>query len=83
MQLAAGKDVALREITMAEIPEMVYNSNAIENSTLTLRETADILLRDEIKKDHSIREIYEAKNHTAANLGAPEWHTRQCGAQPR
>lgn len=53
---------AVREIALAEIPEMVYNSNAIENSTLTLKETEDILLRDTIKKDHDIREIYEAKN---------------------
>ncbi len=53
---------AIREITCAEIPETVYNSNAIENSTLTLKDTEDILLRDTIKKDHNIREIYEAKN---------------------
>jgi len=53
---------ALHEIAMAEIPESVYNSNAIENSTLTLEDTEDILIRNEIKKDHDIREIYEAKN---------------------
>ncbi|MCL2174177.1 Fic family protein [Candidatus Saccharibacteria bacterium] len=41
---------------------MVYNSNAIENSTLTLKDTEDILLRNQVKKDHDIREIYEAKN---------------------
>ena len=29
----------LRILTEAEIPEHVYNSNAIENSTLTLEET--------------------------------------------
>lgn len=56
------KPEAVREIAIAEIPEMVYNSNAIENSTLTLKDTEDILLRDSIKKDHDIREIYEAKN---------------------
>lgn len=53
---------AIRDIALAEIPEMVYNSNAIENSTLTLEDTEDILLRDTVKKDHDIREIYEAKN---------------------
>jgi Fic family protein len=53
---------AVREIAFAEIPAMVYNSNAIENSTLTLKDTEDILLRNIIKKDHNIREIYEAKN---------------------
>lgn len=53
---------ALHEIALAEIPEMVYNSNAIENSTLTLEDTEDILLRDKVAKDHNIREVYEAKN---------------------
>lgn len=53
---------AIREIAISEIPEMVYNSNAIENSTLTLEDTEDILLRDTVKKDQDIREVYEAKN---------------------
>lgn len=61
-QLLSAKPEAVRELALAEIPEMVYNSNAIENSTLTLKDTEDILLRDSIKKDHDIREIYEAKN---------------------
>ncbi len=61
-KLAIGKTQAIREIAIAEIPEMVYNSNAIENSTLTLKDTEDILIRDTIKKDHDIREVYEAKN---------------------
>jgi len=52
----------LHDIAVAEIPEMVYNSNAIENSTLTLKDTEDILLRDRVRKDRDIREIYEAKN---------------------
>jgi len=60
--LVAIHENAVRQITIAEIPEMVYNSNAIENSTLTLKDTEDILLRDTIKKDHDIREIYEARN---------------------
>lgn len=60
--LTHGKAKVVREIAAAEIPEMVYNSNAIENSTLTLKDTEDILLRDRIKKDQDIREIYEAKN---------------------
>lgn len=53
---------ALKEISIAEVPEMVYNSNAIENSTLSLEDTTDIIMRDIITKDHDIREIYEAKN---------------------
>lgn len=60
--LSKDKESALHEIAIAEIPEMVYNSNAIENSTLTLEDTEDILVRDMVKKDHDIREIYEAKN---------------------
>jgi len=61
-ELVKNSPMAVREIAIAEIPEMVYNSNAIENSTLTLKDTEDILLRDSIRKDHDIREIYEAKN---------------------
>ena len=52
----------MKELLMSEIPEMVYNSNAIENSTLTLEETEALLFLGAIKRDHEIREIYEAKN---------------------
>ena len=34
-----GKESLLKMIAEAEIPEQVYNSNAIENSTITLEET--------------------------------------------
>jgi Fic family protein len=61
-ELAKGRDSILHEIAVAEIPEMVYNSNAIENSTLTLKDTEDILLRDMVRKDRDIREVFEAKN---------------------
>ena len=33
MNLAMGNEFLLKEIALAEIPEKVYNSNAIENST--------------------------------------------------
>ncbi len=46
----------------AEISEAVYNSNAIENSTLTLKETEKILLEMEVSRDVSVREVFEAKN---------------------
>lgn len=49
-------------IDEAEVPESVYNSNAIENSTLTLKETEKILLDMEVSRDVSLREVYEAKN---------------------
>lgn len=61
-KVSLGQEKALYDIAVVEIPEMVYNSNAIENSTLTLQDTEDIILRDQITKDHDIREIYEAKN---------------------
>jgi len=60
--LARAKKAAIREIAISEIPEMVYNSNAIENSTLTLEDTEDIIIRGMIKRDHDVREVYEAKN---------------------
>jgi Fic family protein len=41
---------------------MVYNSNAIENSTLTLKETEKILLAQALMREVSLRETYEATN---------------------
>ncbi len=49
-------------INEAEIAENVYNSNAIENSTLTLEETEKILLEIDLDRYISQREIFEAKN---------------------
>jgi Fic family protein len=49
-------------ISESELPEMVYNSNAIENSTLTLKETEKILLSQMLMRDVSLRETYEATN---------------------
>lgn len=65
-KLAAQQKEAIRELALSELPEMVYNSNAIENSTLTLEDTEDILIRNQIRTDHEIREIYEAKNLASA-----------------
>lgn len=61
-QLRSGKESLLRMIDEAEISESVYNSNAIENSTLTLAETEKILLEMEVSRDVSLREVFEAKN---------------------
>ena len=61
-RLKIGKESLLKIIDEAEMPESVYNSNAIENSTLTLKETEKILLEMEISKDISLREVFEAKN---------------------
>ncbi|MBI3231861.1 MAG: Fic family protein [Candidatus Doudnabacteria bacterium] len=60
--LRQGKQSLLNMIDDAEVPESVYNSNAIENSTLTLKETEKILLEMEVSRDVSLREVYEAKN---------------------
>lgn len=60
--LRKGKDSLLQIIDEAELPENVYNSNAIENSTLTLKETEKILLEMEISRNISLREVFEAKN---------------------
>ena len=49
-------------IDEVEVPESVYNSNAIENSTLTLEETERILLEQVLSRNVSVREIFEAKN---------------------
>ena len=61
-ELSAGNETVLNEIAIAEIPEMVYNSNAIENSTLTLEDTEKILFENRTPKQANIREVYEAKN---------------------
>ncbi len=61
-KLKVEKESLLTLIQEAEIPEMVYNSNAIENSTLTLKETEKILLEMEVSRDVSLREVFEAKN---------------------
>ncbi|MBI3018685.1 MAG: Fic family protein [Deltaproteobacteria bacterium] len=57
-----GKDSLLAMIDETETPESVYNSNAIENSTLTLKETEKILLEMEVSRNVSLREVFEAKN---------------------
>jgi Fic family protein len=41
---------------------MVYHSNAIENSSLTLEDTEDIIEEGRISRGAKVREIYEAKN---------------------
>lgn len=60
--LKRGKSSLLKIIDEAEISETVFNSNAIENSTLTLRETEKILLEMEVSRNVSLREVFEAKN---------------------
>jgi Fic family protein len=57
-----GKEDLLRLLDESEVPEAVFNSNAIENSTLTLEETEQILLAVEISRHMDLREVHEAQN---------------------
>ena len=61
-KVATGKESLIKIINEAEVAEQVYNSNAIENSTLTLEETEKILLKIDLDRFISEREIFEAKN---------------------
>jgi len=60
--LKTGKGSLLDMLAQAEVPESVYNSNAIENSTLTIEETERILLELEVARKVTVREVFEAKN---------------------
>lgn len=66
-QYKKGKSALLKLIDESEIPESVYNSNAIENSTLSLQETEHILLEMEVSRKVSLREVFEAKNLARVN----------------
>jgi Fic family protein len=59
---AVGKQSLIKLLSEAEVAEQVYNSNAIENSTLTLEETEKILLQINLDRYITEREIFEAKN---------------------
>lgn len=71
-RLRVGKDSLITIIGEAEVAESVYNSNAIENSTLSLPETEKILLEMEVSRNVSVREVYETKNlaRVTAYVGA-------------
>ncbi len=60
--LAARHPEALEQITLAELAESVQQSNAIENSTLTLDDTERILAGRMPSGGPSLREVYEARN---------------------
>ena len=45
---------------------MTYHSNAIEGNTLTLNETATIILDSTIPGNKSVREVFEVLNHKKA-----------------
>jgi len=58
----SGKESLVQLLDETEISEYVYNSNAIENSTLTLEETEKILMHIDLSRFISERELFEAKN---------------------
>lgn len=59
---AIGKGQLLKLLSETEVFEQVYNSNAIENSTLSIEETEKILLQIDLDRYVSEREIFEVKN---------------------
>lgn len=61
-RLAPDKGSLIKLIYETEVAEQVYNSNAIENSTLTLDETEKILMQIDLDRFISERELFEAKN---------------------
>lgn len=63
--VAARNPGALEQIALAELAETVQQSNAIENSTLSLDDTERILAGQLPSGRHDLREIYEAKNLAA------------------
>ncbi len=56
------KEALLQLIIENEISEQVFNSNAIENSTLSLEETEKILLQIDLDRYISEKELFETKN---------------------
>jgi Fic family protein len=61
-QASIGKESLLNLLAETEVAEQVYNSNAIENSTLSLEETEKILLQIDLDRFLNQREMFEAKN---------------------
>jgi Fic family protein len=62
VRLSQENPSIIQLIDNAELSEHIYNSNAIENSTLSLEETEKILLEIELDRYVTPREIFEAKN---------------------
>jgi len=72
-QVRRPKEALLQKIDEAEIPESVYNSNAIENSTLTLKETERILLEMEADRDITCARFLKPKIWPVSwNMSAPK-----------
>jgi len=61
-EASVGKESLLTMLYESEVSEQVYNSNAIENSTLTFEETDKILRQINLDRFISERELFEARN---------------------
>ncbi|SEB38967.1 Fic/DOC family protein [Microbacterium hydrocarbonoxydans] len=61
-ELVARHPGALVQIARSETAESVHQSNAIENSTLTLEDTEKILAGGLPSAAHDLREVFEASN---------------------
>lgn len=61
-RILPGKESLIKLVNEAEVPEHVFNSNAIENSTLTLEETEKILNQMALDRYITEREIFEVRN---------------------
>ena len=64
-EVTAKQPEALEQIALAELAETVQQSNAIENSTLTLDDTEAILAGRLPSGRHDLREAFEAANLAA------------------
>lgn len=59
--------------------ELSYHSNAIEGSTLSLRETQLVIEGHAPTGGKTLREVYEARNHDRALRVVEEWAARNSG----
>ena len=59
--------------------ELTYHSNAIEGSTLTLRDTQLVIEGREPNSGKSLGEIYEARNHDRALRQIESWTSERRG----
>ena len=62
--------------------ELTYHSNAIEGSTLTLRETQVVLEGLTPAGNKPLREVYEARNHDRALRMIEGWAAQRSAAAP-
>lgn len=77
---AAGR--ILPNVLEAIRVELTYHSNAIEGSTLTLRETQLIIEGKTPAGEKPLREIYEARNHDRALRMLERWAADRPPASP-